>query len=94
MQKLEQLRKEIEKIDAEMIQKLAQRLKLVKEIGLLKADTGIDVLDENREAQLMRRYRVLCKEHQLDSIFVQRLFEIIFSYSRSVQKWINHNDVV
>lgn len=89
MEKLKNLREGIEKIDAAIIGKLAERQKLVKEIGQIKAESGLCVLDPTREAQLVDRYRDLCKEYELDPTFVQGLFEIIFSYSRSLQSQIS-----
>jgi len=86
MQKLEQLRGEIEKIDAAIIEKMAERLQLVKQIGQLKNELGKAVLDPSREAQLMGYYQQLCQEYQLDPQFIQQLFEVIFSYSRNLQK--------
>lgn len=86
MEKLKKLREEIEKIDTAIIEKLANRQKLVKEIGRLKLEFGLSVLDSERETQLLDRYQSLSKEYELDPVFVQKLFEVVFSYSRSLQK--------
>lgn len=85
MQKLDPLRIEIEKIDAEIIQKIAARMAIVKQIGQTKKEAGIAVLDPTRETQLLQKYQSLAQENQLDPLFIQHLFEMIFSYSRNLQ---------
>jgi chorismate mutase len=85
MQKLDQLRAEIEKMDAEIIKKIAARSSIVKQIGQTKKEAGIAVLDPARETQLLQQYQSLAQKNQLDPIFIQHLFEMIFSYSRNLQ---------
>jgi len=83
---LEALREKINLIDAEIIEKLAERQRLVKQIGEIKSQYGQAVLDTSREAQLFEYYKTLCEQHQLDPVFVRQLFEIVFVYSRELQK--------
>lgn len=85
MQKLDRLRAEIEKMDAEIIKKIAARSAIVKQIGQAKKEAGIAVLDPARETHLLQQYQSLAQENQLDPIFIQHLFEMIFSYSRNLQ---------
>lgn len=86
MLKLEQLRQEIERIDAEIIAKLSVRQKLVLEIGALKAEAGKEVLDAARESQLRAYHERLCLEHRLEPEFVNKVFAIILDHSRKLQK--------
>jgi chorismate mutase len=86
MQKLEQLRNEIAEIDAVLIEKLAQRQNLSRQIGRLKVELGKAVLDVSREAQLFQYYQKLSVDYELDPIFVQHLFELIFAHSRDLQQ--------
>ncbi|HEX4045621.1 MAG TPA: chorismate mutase [Gammaproteobacteria bacterium] len=85
MSTLIQLRNKIDKIDAAIIKKLAQRNKIAQKIGKLKAQSGKKVLDNKREQQLMRYHESLCEQYQLSAVFVKRLFKMIIAYSRRLQ---------
>ncbi|WBV72805.1 chorismate mutase [Legionella pneumophila] len=49
MSTIEELRKQIEQTDAYIIEKLAQRQELSKQIGALKAKEGKKIIDRLRE---------------------------------------------
>lgn len=86
MQKLEQLRKKIDTIDAAIIKKLQQRQKLAQQIGQYKALNHIPVKDQAREASLLKHYAELSEDYGLPPLLVTRLFKIIFTYSRKQQR--------
>lgn len=83
---IEELRKKIELTDASIIEKLAQREELSKQIGQLKLDGGTDVIDLSREKKLFEFYECLCEKYKLPQAFVKRLFKTIIIHSRTVQK--------
>lgn len=83
---LEELRKKIEQIDANIIEKLAQREELSKQIGQLKSEDGTLVIDSFREKKLFEFYEHLCDKYKLPQAFVKRLFKTIIIHSRTVQK--------
>ncbi|HVV68254.1 MAG TPA: chorismate mutase [Gammaproteobacteria bacterium] len=85
MQKLEQLRKKIDVIDAAIIEKLKQRQKLTQQIGQYKALHNIPIKDRVREENLLTHYEELSEQHGLPPLLVTRLFKIIFTYSRKQQ---------
>ena len=86
MSTIEQLREQIEHTDADIIKKLAKRQKLAKQIGQLKSEQGKDVVDLLREKILFEFYEELSAKHNLQQTFVKRLFKLIISYSKKVQK--------
>ncbi len=86
MQNLESLREEISRIDAEIIQKLAQRQKLVLEVGKIKADNALAITDNHRESQLFAYYEKLSQQYGLSADFVKQLFDLVISYSRRLQE--------
>ncbi|MCW8398621.1 chorismate mutase [Legionella sp. PATHC038] len=86
MPTLEELRKQIEQTDACIIEILAKRQELSKQIGALKSQEGKKVLDRSREKQLFEYYEHLSKQYHLQEEFINRLFKIIISNSRKVQK--------
>lgn len=86
METLEQLRDKIDQVDTVIIEKLVERQKLCREVGLIKRKINKEVVDYGREDQLIQRYKQLCMQYELDPVFVKQLFEMIIRYSRGLQK--------
>lgn len=53
--KLEQLRAEIDNIDDKIIQLLDSRLELTREVGKVKKQEHVEILDNNREEEIYRK---------------------------------------
>jgi chorismate mutase len=86
MQNLKSLREKIEKIDAEIIKKLAERQKISKAIGELKKQSGKTIADDARENELMNYYENLSTQYGLESKFIKHLFKVIIAYSKKLQE--------
>lgn len=86
MNELENLREHIQAIDKTIIEQLAHRQSIVKEIGRLKAKLGKDILDIEREQALMQYHHQLSLTFALDPTFIERIFEIIMLESKQQQK--------
>lgn len=86
MDTLEELRKQIEQADARIIEVLAKRQELSKQIGVLKSKEGKKIVDRSREKKLFEYYEHLSRQHHLQEEFINRLFKIIISNSRKVQE--------
>ncbi|WP_454782621.1 chorismate mutase [Legionella sp. WA2022007384] len=86
MQTLEELRKQIEQTDADLIEILAKRQELSKQIGALKSKEGKKITDRSREKQLFEYYEHLSEQYHLQQEFIYRVFKIIIANSRKVQK--------
>ena len=52
---IQELRKEIDKIDERLIVLLNTRLELARRIGEIKRESNIPVLDEDREKEVLER---------------------------------------
>jgi chorismate mutase len=76
-QQMANLRSEISRIDAKIIQDLAERMKWVEEIGRLKQQHNIPVLQINRWDSLLEDHIVKAEKVGLDGDFIKALFEII-----------------
>ncbi len=86
MEDLKKLREKIDKIDASLIKKLAQRQKISKKIRLIKINAKIKVRDPSREKKQQQEYERLCFIHQIDSGFIKKIFGLILANSRSLQR--------
>lgn len=80
------LRAKIDKLDAEIVKKISQRIMVAKKIGVVKAELQIKVLDKKRELQIAKLHQVLCKKYKLSPELIKKVFKIIILHSRDVQK--------
>ncbi len=75
--RLETLRGRIDEIDHEILEILASRMEIVKQIGLYKKQNKVTALQINRWAQIMDDRDRLAKKLSLDETFVKVLFQLI-----------------
>ncbi|HEY8469126.1 MAG TPA: chorismate mutase [Longimicrobiales bacterium] len=84
-ERLEELRRAIAALDSELVDLLARRLRLATEIGEIKKQLGLPVLDPAREAEVVRRGAVLARERGVDPELVRDLLWRIIAQARGVQ---------
>lgn len=77
MTSLEDLRSELEGIDAELVEVLARRFRVVLGVAEVKAVEGIPVVLPERIAQVQARVAELAEQHGLDPALAQRIFRHI-----------------
>jgi chorismate mutase len=79
--RIARLRAEITQIDAKLIQDLAERMKWVEEIGRLKHEHSIPVLQIGRWETLLEDHLAQAGQLGLDPDFIKALFELIHAQS-------------
>ena len=89
--KLADLRTHIDKIDDQIIQKIAERMQVVQNIGEFKRDNGVTILQVNRWDQIMNKRSAFAKALNLDLNFTAKLLELIHSESIRKQTEIMNN---
>jgi chorismate mutase len=82
--KLADLRENIDKIDDQIIQKIAERMQIVQKIGEYKRDNGVTILQVNRWDQIMNKRSSFASALKLDLNFTGKLLELI--HSESIRK--------
>jgi chorismate mutase len=90
--KLENLRGRIDEIDHEIMEVLAQRMSIVKQIGQYKKENKVTALQINRWAQIMDDRSRLAEKLNLDDTFIKSLFQLIHEDSVRQQSDIMDND--
>lgn len=75
---LQKLRKEIEELDAGIIDLLARRFHLTRQIKEIKATAKMPIEDLNREAELEAMYTDLALQKGLDPEMLKRIFRKVF----------------
>lgn len=77
MDDLLRLRSSIDNLDAVLLHTLAERFKLTKEVGVLKASNDLPPADKDREARQIERLRRLADEAGLDPEFAEKFLNFI-----------------
>ena len=83
---VEEIRVEIADLDMELIEILAERRRLVEELGHWKRSLKLPLVDPVRERFLRDRYNRSARRHGVDPGLVQRLFDQIWEDSKAQQK--------
>lgn len=76
-EKLLDLRRSIDNIDAALVHMLAERFKITQEVGRLKADAGLPASDPERERVQIARLRSLAEQSHLDPSFAEKFLQFI-----------------
>ena len=88
MDKLKQLRKEIDLIDNEILSLLNKRMEIVKKVGELKNNTDTPIYRPEREREIINRLTKLSKEQNgiLGEEEIEAIFLEIFAISRTLER--------
>lgn len=82
--KLADLRSAIDKLDDQIIQKIAERMQVVQKIGEYKRDNGVTILQVSRWDQIIHKRSAFASALKLDLNFTGKLLELI--HSESIRK--------
>ena len=75
MNKLDEIRDKIDKIDDDLIKSLVERFSLVTEVVNYKMENNMEIEDSNREEKILKKI-----EEQIDDeLLIQRINEIYLS---------------
>ena len=79
MSALEELRQEIDRLDAQLIEVVARRLQVCCQVAEYKRAHGLPVLQPERAAQVVERAIAQGAAHGLDARFVRALYGLIMA---------------
>ena len=77
--KLNQFRQSIDNLDAALIHIMAERFRVTKAVGELKAENDFPPSDPAREKDQIRRLRELAVSSNLDPDFAEKLLNFIIA---------------
>ena len=83
--RLEELRKRILEVDEALVELVGERRALVQEIGRIKAELGLPVLDPAREAAVVRRAASIAREKGVDEELTRDVIWRIMASARADQ---------
>lgn len=78
MNDLAAFRSAIDALDAQLLETLANRFAVTRQVGQYKATHELPVQDSSREQAQLERLRGLATEHGLDPDFVAELWTLLF----------------
>ncbi|MFT3834018.1 MAG: chorismate mutase [Micropruina sp.] len=76
---LARMRASIDNLDSALIYLLAERFKITRRVGELKAEVGLPPADPDREARQIERLRTVARDAHLDPEFAEKLLNFIVS---------------
>jgi chorismate mutase/prephenate dehydratase len=86
LEKINQLRKEIDKVDVQILRLLSERAKICKSIGSVKKEHGVPIKDAYRESEVYAHVRQKAVEFALDPERVESVYHQITNMCHSVQE--------
>jgi len=81
-----ELRVEINRLNEEIIDKLAKRVEVAVRIGAVKRRHGRPIVDRSREEKVYEQIRKLARRRGLDAEGVERVFREIIRLCTEAQK--------
>jgi chorismate mutase len=82
---IEDLRKQVDKLDASLIGLVGQRMELSRKIGKEKKQTGQEIHVKTREIAILDKVKLLGDRQGLSDSFVADLYQVILTESRRIQ---------
>jgi chorismate mutase-like protein len=92
MPTLDDLRRDIDRVDEVLVRLLNERARCACEVGKLKKTLGIDIYQPEREKQVIEHVRNVAVEGPLGPDAIARLFERIIDEARSLERRIVQAD--
>src|SRR5947207_13344703 len=92
MPTLEELRRDIDRVDEVLVRLLNERARCACEIGKLKKALGIEVYQPEREKQVIEHVRSVSVEGPLGPDAIARQFELIIVDARTPERCIGFSD--
>lgn len=83
MTEIKLLRNEINKIDAQLLKLLKQRIDISKKMGKIKKEKNIAIFDIDREKEIIDNYTK--NEDSLNKKYIEKFFQTLMDISKEVQ---------
>lgn len=86
MKKLDDLRTELDEIDARILDLLAKRFEKIKLIGELKKEKNMPILQKSREEVVINRAKKAALKNGIDPAYFEKIYEVVISGARNLEK--------
>ena len=92
MPSLEDLRRDIDRVDEVLVRLLNERARCACEIGKIKKAENVEIYQPEREKQVLDHVRSIAAEGPLDPEAIARLFERIIDEARRLERLVVHGE--
>jgi chorismate mutase/prephenate dehydratase len=82
---LEKLRKQIDNLDQRLVDLIAERMAVIREIGKEKLETGSPIEDRLREQAVLERVKLLAESKDLNPAEIEKIYQRLFYISKEMQ---------
>src|SRR5437773_7030423 len=82
---LDKLRQNLDQVDEELINLVAKRMDVVRELIKIKSRKSDGIKDSERERAVMQHIEKVARDHNISAPFARKLFREIMNYSLSEQ---------
>lgn len=86
MDKIEKIRKQIDRVDRVLITALGERMSVMPDIAEYKKEHNVPVFQEKREQEIMKRLKKMAGDYNLNGSFVEEIFLSIFNEAKRIQQ--------
>jgi chorismate mutase len=83
---LNSLRKEIDKIDREIINQLSKRIKIIKKIGDYKKRNKLRVYSPEREKEIITKIKKFAASKNINKALIEKIYKNILNQAREIQR--------
>lgn len=83
---LEDYRREIDRVDAEIVDAISRRMNVVEEIGQYKEEKGMEIKDEGREENVKQQFEKLFEREDLPKEKGRELAELLIRIAVEEEK--------
>lgn len=83
---IDALRAEINRIDLQMIELIAERQRIAGKIAQIKTNEGLPIHDGKRTHEVLERAFNAAVEKNINPVYVQRIFELLIEMSEERQR--------
>src|ERR1700749_316989 len=92
MSTLDEIRRDIDRVDEVLLRLLNERARCVCEIGRLKKESGVEIYQPDREKDVLNHVRAVASEGPLGPDAIARLFERIIDEARRLERRVVHDE--
>ncbi|ADG13557.1 chorismate mutase [Methanocaldococcus infernus] len=83
---LKDIRKRIDEIDKKILELVAERNRLAKNVAEIKVKNNIPIDDKEREKYIYERIKNLCNHYNIDPNFGLKLFKLLIEHNKELQR--------
>ncbi len=90
---IDDLRRDIDRVDEVLVRLLNERARCVCEIGQMKKEQRLEVYQPDREKEVLAHVRAVASEGPLGPDAIARLFERIIDEARRLERRVVHGEL-